>query len=238
MPGKTKRLFDLGKRIPDRKIEEQIKEMGFSLIAGVDEAGRGPLAGPVVAAAVILPDWIRKRSKLWQVRDSKKLRPEQREELFNLIFKEAVAVGAGEADAQEIDQINIFQATLLAMERAVKSLSVAPDFCLVDGIRRIEAVPSRAVKKGDLICLSIAAASIIAKVTRDRLMLEFDRIYPGYDFAGNKGYGTEAHLKALSELGPCGIHRRSFEPVRACSGRPRACLLSKAESQERKLKWK
>jgi len=212
-------LFELGERAPDRKIEQRMRALGFSLIAGVDEAGRGPLAGPVVAGAVILPEWIRKRSKLWLVRDSKKLNAAQREELFDLIFQEAVAVGAGEADSKEIDDLNIFQASLLAMERAVKSLSVAPDFALVDGICRIEAVPSRAVKKGDLICLNIAAASIIAKVTRDRRMLEFDRNYPGYGFALNKGYATAAHLKALAELGPCGIHRRSFEPVKLCAAR-------------------
>jgi len=216
MSKRANRLFELGERIPDLKLEKKIRRLGFEFIAGVDEAGRGPLAGPVVAGAVILPARIRKGSKLWLVRDSKKLKAKDREELFDLILKEAMAVGIGEADSREIDQFNIFQASLLAMERAVAALPIQPEFCLVDGIRALSRLPSQAVKKGDLICLSIASASIIAKVSRDRKMLEYHRQYPHYQFEKNKGYGTAEHQQALREYGPCEIHRRSFEPVRAC----------------------
>lgn len=223
--------------MPDLKQERRVRQMGFNVIAGVDEAGRGPLAGPVVAGAVILPEFIGKGSGLWRIRDSKKLSSSEREELFEIIMQESVAVGAGEADSQEIDRLNIFQATLLAMERAVMSLSVQPDFCLVDGIRRIDSVPSQAIKKGDLICLSISAASIIAKVIRDRKMKEFEKIYPGYGFAENKGYATVEHRRALLELGPCPIHRLSFEPVRLCADRF-VCIPNKEVSEKRVERWK
>ncbi len=209
----------MGERVPDLLQEKRIRRLGYGIIAGVDEAGRGPLAGPVVAGAVVLPDWIRKGSKLWMVRDSKKLKAEAREELFELILKEAVAVGVGEADEREIDRHNILQASLMAMERAVEALSVAPDFCLVDGIHSLKGIPSQAITKGDVICLSIASASIVAKVTRDRKMLEYHRLYPQYQFEKNKGYGTKAHQEALLNYGPCEIHRRSFGPVRLCAAR-------------------
>lgn len=215
----NKGLFEPGELVPDLKLEKRFQSLGFKVIAGVDEAGRGPLAGPVVAAAVILPHRLKKSSFLWQVRDSKRLDERRREELFELIIKEAVAVGIGEADSKEIDRVNIFQATLLAMERAVRELSEPAEFCLVDGIQPISLVPSQAVKKGDLICLSIACASIIAKVTRDRKMIEFHQLYPHYGFKRNKGYGTAEHKQALWKYGPCEIHRFSFEPVRACLGK-------------------
>ena len=184
---------------------------GFGSVAGIDEAGRGPLAGPVVAAAVILPQG----KQLPGVTDSKKLSPAKRDELYELIMTTALAVGVGCSDAILIDEINILQATLSAMNQAVMKLAIVPDYLLVDGISPLPTrIPQKTIKKGDSLSLSIAAASIIAKVTRDRMMGEFDAQFPGYGFAGHKGYGSAAHMSAIAELGPCPIHRKTFRGVR------------------------
>ena len=192
-------------------FEQHARSRGFCLIAGVDEAGRGPLAGPVVAAAVILPE----RLRITGVDDSKKLSPETRERLFDVINAQALAVGVGMGSPELIDRINILQATRHAMLEAVLALSPQPDFVLIDGITPIDTtIPQKTVKKGDSLSLSVAAASIVAKVTRDRLMRELDAIHPGYGFACHKGYGSAAHLKAIRQLGPSPIHRKSFGGVR------------------------
>jgi ribonuclease HII len=192
-------------------IEAQASRLGYLRVAGVDEAGRGPLAGPVVAAAVILPDGL----ILPGVDDSKKLSASVREELFGVITREALGVGVGFGDSQLIDRINILQATLSAMRDAVLCLDPLPDFLLIDGISRIQMnLPMRTIRKGDSLSLSIAAASIIAKVTRDRIMMEYDAIYPGYGFASHKGYGAASHLAAIALLGPSPIHRQSFRGVK------------------------
>nr|WP_236021849.1 ribonuclease HII [Geomesophilobacter sediminis] len=191
--------------------EVQAARRGYQRIAGVDEAGRGPLAGPVVAAAVILPPGL----MLPGVNDSKQLTAEQREVLFDVIHAEAVSVGVGIGDHDLIDSINILQATLSAMREAVSKLAPAPDFLLIDGISSVPLnIPQRTVKQGDALSLSIAAASIIAKVTRDRMMVQYDLQYPGYGFASHKGYGAAAHLAAIAELGPCPIHRKTFSGVK------------------------
>lgn len=192
-------------------LEAQAARRGYFRVAGVDEAGRGPLAGPVVAAAVILPDGL----ILPDVNDSKKLTAEVREELFEVITREALGVGVGIGDHHLVDRINILQATLSAMRDAVLSLTPAPDFLLIDGISSVPMnIPQRTMKKGDSLSLSIAAASIIAKVTRDRIMTEYDAVYPGYGFASHKGYGAASHLAAIAKLGPCPIHRKSFRGVK------------------------
>ena len=184
---------------------------GFQCIAGVDEAGRGPLAGPVVAAAVILPI----ESGLEAVNDSKKLSAAERESLYGLILQRALSIGIGISDHLVIDRINILQATLSAMRVAVANLSIKPDYLLIDGNNGINlAIPQRTIKKGDGASISIAAASIVAKVTRDRLMMEFDCRYPQYGFAGHKGYGCASHLAAIAAHGPCDIHRKTFRGVR------------------------
>lgn len=176
-------------------------------ICGIDEVGRGPLAGPVVTAAVILP----KDCEILYINDSKKLSEKRREELFVEIKEKAIAIGVGVADWTRIDEINILQADYEAMREAINKLSVKPDILLNDAVTipgvDIKQVP---IIKGDAKSISIAAASIIAKVTRDHMMVEYDKTYPGYGFAKNKGYGTAEHIKALEEIGPCEIHRRSF----------------------------
>ena len=178
-----------------------------SFIAGVDEVGRGPLAGPVVAGAVILPA----DQEITGLNDSKKLSEKRREEMDAVIRREALAIGIGVIWQERIDEINILQATYEAMRIAVGNLSVTPDLLLNDAVT-IPGLPMRQVPiiKGDAKSASIAAASIVAKVTRDRMMEEYDRQYPGYDFAGNKGYGSAAHIEAIKRLGPCPIHRRTF----------------------------
>ncbi len=194
------------------RTERELRGEGFFRIAGVDEAGRGPIAGPVVAAAAVFADGCR----LPGLADSKLLKPEERERLLKLIQEEALCVAVGTVDAQTVDRLNILGATHLAMREAIGRLRPEPDFLLVDG-RRLPgtSVPQRAVVGGDRTCACIAAASIVAKVTRDRIMLELDRTYPGYGFARHKGYGTRKHLARLVELGPCPEHRSSFKPVRA-----------------------
>lgn len=197
--------------IDNLALERQALSRGFRLIAGIDEAGRGPLAGPVVAAAVILPAGVR----IDGVNDSKKLSPRARERLFDVITARAVAIGIGMAAPELIDRINILQATRHAMLEAVGQLSRQPDYLLIDGISTIDSpIPQRTVKKGDSLSLSIAAASIIAKVTRDRLMMELDTIHPGYGFAAHKGYGCASHLEAIRMLGPTAVHRLTFGGVK------------------------
>lgn len=193
-------------------------EHGYVRIAGVDEAGRGPLAGPVVAAAVILP----RHADLPPVKDSKQLTPAQRETLASrLETLPGIAIGLAWVDAAEIDRVNILRATHSAMRSALNQLRPPADFALVDGLPVPDLpVPSEAIVKGDALSASIAAASILAKVARDRYMVEADRRHPGYGFARHKGYGTAAHLAALRTLGPCPEHRRSFAPVTAAAGEP------------------
>ena len=189
------------------QYEEEARALGFSLIAGMDEAGRGPLAGPVVAACVILD----KDRPVLGVNDSKKLSPKRRQELKKEIEEKAIAVGIGIVDENRIDEINILEATKEAMRMAVSNLQVRPDLVLIDAVHLdgLE-MEQRSIIKGDALSVSIAAASIIAKETRDAMMVEMDQLYPGYGFAAHKGYGTAQHIKAIKELGPCRIHRRSF----------------------------
>ena len=182
-------------------------ELPFELICGVDEAGRGPLAGPVCAAAVILP----KGLVIPGLNDSKKLSDKRRRELFPIIQQEAVSFGIAFASQEEIDEINILQATFLAMRRAMEQLNPQPEFALIDGNRETDfGVPCKTVIKGDSLSANIAAASVLAKVTRDNWMMEAAEKYPGYGFEIHQGYGTKAHYAALEKLGPCPIHRRSF----------------------------
>jgi len=191
-------------------FEAEIRARGFRVIAGLDEAGRGPLAGPVVAAAVVLPE----KARLKGVDDSKKLSAGQREEMFSLLREKALAVGVGIVDVQEIDRLNILQASLRAMELAVGNLSLPPDFLLIDGIHPLRLpVAQQTITKGDQRCLSVAAASILAKVTRDRLMTAYHDQYPQYNFARHKGYGTKEHLQAIRKYGCCPLHRRSFRTI-------------------------
>lgn len=188
-------------------FERQCREEGFQVICGVDEAGRGPLAGPVCAAAVILP-W---ELEIEGLNDSKKLTDKKRRSLFDQITSQALAYGVAFASEQEIDEINILQATFLAMRRAMDRLTVRPDIALIDGNRETDfGLPVKTIVRGDSLSANIAAASILAKVTRDRLMEEQDALYPQYGFAVHKGYGTRAHYDALRQYGPCPIHRRTF----------------------------
>ena len=187
--------------------EHRCYDEGFRIVCGVDEAGRGPLAGPVCAAAVILP----KDLEIEGLNDSKKLSDKRRRALFEEITAQAVAYGLAFATEQEIDEINILQATFLAMRRAMEQLSVCPDIALIDGNRETDfGLPVRTIVKGDSLSANIAAASILAKVTRDDFMLEQAKRYPEYGFDVHKGYGTRAHYAALREYGPCPIHRRTF----------------------------
>jgi ribonuclease HII len=192
-------------------FERQTRTVGYQLVAGIDEAGRGPLAGPVVAAAVILPvDLL-----ITGVNDSKKLSPDTRERLFDSIMSQALSVGVGMGSPELIDRINILQATRHAMLEAVSLLLPQPDYLLIDGISTINSsIPQKTIKKGDSLSLSIAAASIIAKVTRDRLMRELDKIHPGYGFSGHKGYGSALHMEAIRRLGPSPVHRLTFGGVK------------------------
>ncbi|MBO5030601.1 MAG: ribonuclease HII [Lachnospiraceae bacterium] len=188
-----------------KQYEKEYASYGY--ICGIDEVGRGPLAGPVVAGAVILP----RDCKILYLNDSKQLSEKKREELYEVIMREAVSVGIGYATHERIDEINILQATYEAMRQAISKLSVTPDILLNDAVTipnvDIKQVP---IIKGDAKSVSIAAASIVAKVTRDRLMVEFDKVYPKYHFADNKGYGAAAHIEALKKYGPTPIHRKSF----------------------------
>ena len=191
----------------DYSIENEYREQGFDIICGVDEAGRGPLAGPVYAAAVILPsDCI-----IEGLNDSKKLTEKKREALFDEIKEKALAYGIASADEKEIDEINILNATFLAMKRAIASLSVRPDLALIDGNQKPHTdIEEVTVIKGDAKSMSIAAASVLAKVSRDRFMLEMAEKYPQYEFARHKGYGTKLHYEKIAQYGVCDIHRRTF----------------------------
>lgn len=189
------------------EFENKYSSMGYKYICGIDEVGRGPLAGPVVTCAVILPA----DEKILYLNDSKQVSKKKREELYDIIINKAVAYGIGISSEEKIDEINILQATYAAMRMAIGNLSVQPDILLNDAVKipqvDIHQVP---IIKGDTLSASIAAASIVAKVTRDKLMYEYDKVYPGYDFASNVGYGSQKHIEALREIGPCPIHRKTF----------------------------
>ena len=194
--------------MPDFSYENEAAKNGYKYICGVDEAGRGPLAGPVCAAAVILP----KNCEIEGLNDSKKISEKKREQLYDIIVEKAVAYSIAYGTLEEIEQHNILEATYLAMNRAIDGLSVKTDFALIDGNRvpKNITVPCETVIKGDSKSYSIAAASILAKVTRDRLLLEYDEKFPQYGFASHKGYGTKAHYEAIAQHGVCEVHRLSF----------------------------
>lgn len=199
LEAEKKRIYEL------QSYERQYAQAAY--ICGIDEVGRGPLAGPVVAGAVILP----KNCEILYINDSKKLSAAKREELYDVIMEQAVAVGIGQASPQRIDEINILQATYEAMREAINNLRVTPDILLNDAVTIPQVdIPQVPIIKGDAKSISIGAASIIAKVTRDRMMVDYDRQYPGYSFAENKGYGSAAHIDALKRLGATPIHRQSF----------------------------
>ncbi|MGY3749449.1 ribonuclease HII [Vagococcus acidifermentans] len=191
-------------------FERELKERGYQCVAGIDEVGRGPLAGPVVAAAVVLPDDF----TLYEVNDSKQLSAAKREALYDVILEQAACVGIGVMTERIIDEVNIYEATKLAMIDAVNQLSCRPDFLLLDAMTLNLPIHQQSLIKGDAKSASIACASIVAKVTRDRMMAEFDKQYPGYGFAKNAGYGTKEHLAGLAAQGVTPIHRRSFAPVK------------------------
>ena len=214
----SKRKRELQKQVDeDLRLEKMLayeKELytqGIHLIAGVDEVGRGPLAGPVVAAAVILPE----NCKIPGLNDSKKIPKSKHHAIYQAVLDQALSVGIGIKDNQVIDQVNIYEATKLAMLEAIQELDPRPQHLLIDAMRLDLPIPQTSIIKGDANSLSIAAASIVAKVTRDQMMEEFDKEYPGYDFAQNAGYGTAKHLAGLDQLGVTPIHRRSFEPVKS-----------------------
>ena len=191
-----------------KEQEKELREKGFNTICGIDEAGRGPLAGPVVVASVIMPA----DSMIEGVNDSKKVSEKKREKLYDQILEEAISYGVGIIGQDEIDEINILNATKKGLTMSLQELTVKPDLIIVDALNHIDTlgIPYESIIKGDAKCYSIAAASIIAKVTRDRMMIEWDKIFPQYGFAKHKGYGTAAHIQALKENGPCMLHRKSF----------------------------
>ena len=214
----AKRKREIQKRIDEDErlegmlaYEKECYARGMELIAGVDEVGRGPLAGPVVAAAVILP----KACKIPGLNDSKKIPKYKHKEIYEAVLQNAIAIGIGIKDNHVIDQVNIYEATKLAMMEAIGRLDPQPQHLLIDAMKLDLPISQTSIIKGDANSLSIAAASIVAKVTRDQMMEEFDREYPGYDFAQNAGYGTAKHLAGLDKLGVTPIHRRSFEPVKS-----------------------
>lgn len=202
---KTKEKVDL------RSIEKRLWQEGYQRIAGVDEAGRGPLVGPVVAGAVILP----KDYDLEGLNDSKQLSEKKRNQYYEMIKKEAIAIGIGIVDAKTIDEINIYEASRLAMKLALENLEVSPDYILTDAMPIELDTPLEAIIHGDALSISIAAGSVIAKVTRDRLMEEFDKLHPEYEFKNHKGYPTKRHLELLSKYGPLENYRFTYKPVRA-----------------------
>ena len=214
----AKRKRDIQKRIDEDErlegmltYEKECYARGMELIAGVDEVGRGPLAGPVVAAAVILP----KACKIPGLNDSKKIPKSKHKEIYEAVLQNAIAIGIGIKDNHVIDQVNIYEATKLAMMEAIGQLDPQPQHLLIDAMKLDLPISQTSIIKGDANSLSIAAASIVAKVTRDQMMEEFDCEYPGYDFTQNAGYGTANHLAGLHKLGVTPIHRRSFEPVKS-----------------------
>ena len=205
--------------------ETALSRQGYRLIAGVDEVGRGPLAGPLIAAAVILPHGL---DAPWtsMVRDSKLLTSRMREHLYEFIKATAIAIGVGSSPHKIIDAVGIPKATEFAMHAAVSNLHLRPDFLLIDYVSLpTMPIPQLSITRGDNHSISIACASIIAKVTRDRLMAEMDKVHPGYGFASHKGYATREHLESLRRLGACPIHRKRFSPVRSCLDRPRTLEL-------------
>lgn len=209
------RRYVRNSQLPNFAEESSLYCQGYRLIAGIDEAGRGALAGPVVAAAVILPQSISEITWLPLIRDSKELSPTKRKLLFESITKEAIAIGTGIVDSETIDSLGILAATKLAMCKAIEQLVYRPDFLLIDCITLPQlGIAQKSIIKGDKLCTSIACASIVAKVTRDRIMIDLDRCYPGYGLANHKGYGTEEHLSKLRYLGPSPVHRQSFAPVK------------------------
>lgn len=191
------------------EYENELYEKGITLIAGVDEVGRGPLIGPVVAAAVILPKGFYHPG----IKDSKKLSEKKREELYKVITENALSIGVGTVSEEVIDEINIYEATKTAMKEAINSLTIPPEHVLIDAMKLDLKMPSTSIIKGDALSESIAAASIIAKVTRDHLLMKMDKEYPMYDLKNNKGYGTKKHLEALEKYGACKYHRKSYSPV-------------------------
>lgn len=191
--------------------EKQLYTQGLELIAGVDEVGRGPLAGPVVAAAVILP----KNCKIKGLNDSKKISKKKHEKIYQAVLEQAISIGIGIKDNRVIDQVNIYEATKLAMLDAIQALDPQPQHLLIDAMKLEVPISQTSIIKGDANSLSIAAASIVAKVTRDRMMSELDQTYPGYDFSQNAGYGTKLHLEGLEKFGVSPIHRQSFEPIKS-----------------------
>ena len=214
----AKRKKEIQKRLDEDErlegmlaYEKECYARGMELIAGVDEVGRGPLAGPVVAAAVILP----KACKIPGLNDSKKIPKSKHKEIYEAVLQNAIAIGIGIKDNHVIDQVNIYEATKLAMMEAIGQLEPQPQHLLIDAMKLDLPIPQTSIIKGDANSLSIAAASIVAKVTRDQMMEEFDCEYPGYDFTQNAGYGTANHLAGLDKLGVTPIHRRSFEPVKS-----------------------
>ena len=214
----AKRKKEIQKRLDEDErlegmlaYEKECYARGMELIAGVDEVGRGPLAVPVVAAAVILP----KACQIPGLNDSKKIPKSKHKEIYEAVLQNAIAIGIGIKDNHVIDQVNIYEATKLAMMEAIGQLEPQPQHLLIDAMKLDLPIPQTSIIKGDANSLSIAAASIVAKVTRDQMMEEFDREYPGYDFAQNAGYGTAKHLAGLDKLGVTPIHRRSFEPVKS-----------------------
>jgi ribonuclease HII len=199
---------------PSNSFEKEVRANGFQHVAGVDEVGRGCLAGPVVAAAVVMPP----KSQIIGVKDSKLLSAKKREDLYKKIYQEALGIGIGSVNAQVIDQVNILQASIQAMQKAVDALNPRPNFVLVDGnLKDISEIPQRSIPKGDRLCFSIAAASIIAKVFRDNLMLQFNEQYPQYGLNSNKGYPTSHHLTAIKKNGITQIHRKTFKGVKEFS---------------------
>jgi ribonuclease HII len=203
---------------PSFAEEKNLRTQGYTWIAGVDEVGRGALMGPVLAAAVILPENFKARWKS-RVRDSKQLSPEEREYLFDYITGTAVSFGIGSSSNEVIDSVGIAKATRLAMLSAIKQLIPQPQFLLIDYVKLKESMlPQKGIVHGDSLCFSIACASIIAKVTRDRLVTAMDNDFPGYGLAEHKGYGTERHLKCLWDKGPCKLHRKTFSPVSGMVG--------------------
>ncbi|MTT32294.1 ribonuclease HII [Terrilactibacillus sp. BCM23-1] len=193
------------------QFERKQYEQGIRYISGIDEAGRGPLAGPVVAAAVIL----KPNSQLYGINDSKQLSKSKRDYFFQWIKEEAVSIGVGIVTAKEIDQINIYQAAKKAMSQAVDNLDLVPEHLLIDAMTLSTPIPQTSLIKGDARSISIAAASVIAKVTRDKMMEEMDEVYPGYGFSHHAGYGTKEHLEAIKQLGPCPEHRLTFAPLQS-----------------------
>ena len=202
-------VISMKEKIDNYKYEKELNEKGITLIAGVDEVGRGPLIGPVVAAAVILP----KDYHLEGLTDSKKLSEKKREYFYEIIKKEAISIGIGIVDEKKIDEINIYEATKVAMKEAINNLDVKPEHILIDAMPLDLDIPTTSIIKGDLLSITISAASVIAKVTRDHMLYVIDKEYPMYDLKNNKGYGTKKHIEAIKKYGITKYHRLSYKPV-------------------------